>query len=140
MSAAKKKRPALSPEVLAGKVMAHPMRVAILGALEKLGKAASPNYFAKAFGVPVSHTAYHFKVLAASGAIALERTEPRRGATEHFYKLTGKLTPGNGSIELDDRQRGLLVRVIGDVPEMLLTVRESQDLLAIKKTLEGGSA
>ena len=50
----------------------------------------SPKTAAQTIGLPLPNTAYHFKVLREAGLIELSRTEPRRGAVEHFYKRARK--------------------------------------------------
>ena len=66
------------------KVISHPLRQRIM---VELGEAvASPNELATTFGEPLGRVSYHVRTLAAAGAIELVRTEPRRGAVEHFYR------------------------------------------------------
>jgi predicted transcriptional regulator len=48
----------------------------------------SPNELKKALNEGLSQVSYHVKVLKDFGMIELTRTEPRRGAVEHFYKAT----------------------------------------------------
>jgi len=47
---------------------------------------ASPNEIAKLIGEGVSKVGHHVKELFDSGCIEFVGTEPRRGATEHFYR------------------------------------------------------
>lgn len=49
---------------------------------------ASPNQMAQELKAPVGNVSYHVRVLADLGAIELVGTQPRRGATEHFYAAT----------------------------------------------------
>jgi DNA-binding transcriptional ArsR family regulator len=46
----------------------------------------SPTQLADRLGESVGNVSYHVKVLADANAIKLVRTEPRRGALEHFYR------------------------------------------------------
>jgi DNA-binding transcriptional ArsR family regulator len=46
----------------------------------------SPSDVAAALGARLNLVSYHTKVLLAAGLIELVRTEPRRGATQHFYR------------------------------------------------------
>jgi hypothetical protein len=46
----------------------------------------SPTQLADRLGEPVGNVSYHVKVLTEADAIELVRTEPRRGALEHFYR------------------------------------------------------
>ncbi|HEU4944516.1 MAG TPA: metalloregulator ArsR/SmtB family transcription factor [Solirubrobacterales bacterium] len=66
------------------KALAHPTRVAILD-LMNAGEW-SPNELKAALGEGLSQVSYHVKVLRDLEMIQLTRTEPRRGAVEHFYR------------------------------------------------------
>ena len=50
------------------------------------GRIASPNQLARELGLPLGRVSYHIRLLSDLGAIELVRTEPRRGALEHFYR------------------------------------------------------
>ncbi len=50
------------------------------------GRTASPNQLARELDLPLGRVSYHIRLLADLGAIELVRTEPRRGALEHFYR------------------------------------------------------
>ncbi len=67
------------------KALAHPLRVQILGALER--RTASPNELAEELGAPLGNVSYHMRQLASFGLVKLVRETPRRGAVEHYYKL-----------------------------------------------------
>jgi DNA-binding MarR family transcriptional regulator len=56
-----------------------------------LERTSSPNEIANALRVPLSTISYHIKDLQKKGAVELVKTEPRRGAIEHFYRAV--LTP-----------------------------------------------
>jgi DNA-binding transcriptional ArsR family regulator len=73
---------AIDPRVI--KALAHPLRVELLGALNQ--KVASPKELAEEFGERLPNVSYHIRVLVNAGCIELVRTEPRRGALEHFYR------------------------------------------------------
>ena len=49
---------------------------------------ASPRALAAALGEPLGNVSYHVRILRDLDCIELERTEPRRGALEHFYRAT----------------------------------------------------
>ena len=66
------------------KAITHPLRHRVLVALSE--GVASPKAVAKRLGVPLGRVSHHVRVLAELGAIELVRTEPRRGAVEHFYR------------------------------------------------------
>lgn len=67
------------------KALAHPLRVRILGALER--GTASPNELAAELDAPLGNVSYHVRQLASAGLLKLVRETPRRGAVEHFYSL-----------------------------------------------------
>ena len=50
------------------------------------GRIASPNELARELELPLGRVSYHIRLLNDLGAIELVRTEPRRGALEHFYR------------------------------------------------------
>jgi DNA-binding transcriptional ArsR family regulator len=66
------------------RAISHPLRHRLLGMLD--GRVASPNMLARELGLPLGRVSYHIRLLADLGAIELVRTEPRRGALEHFYR------------------------------------------------------
>jgi DNA-binding transcriptional ArsR family regulator len=68
------------------KALAHPIRVNVLDILNE--RVASPNQLAQELGEGLSQVSYHVKVLRDYECIELVRTEPRRGAVEHFYRAT----------------------------------------------------
>jgi DNA-binding transcriptional ArsR family regulator len=70
------------------KALAHPLRVRILGALER--RTASPSELADEFGAPLGNVSYHVRQLEALGLIKLVKTTPRRGAVEHHYRLDAR--------------------------------------------------
>ncbi len=63
----------------------HPLRRDILRLMAG-EKAVSPREIANALGLPLSSVSYHMRVLAERAAIALVRTKPVRGSTQHFYR------------------------------------------------------
>jgi DNA-binding transcriptional ArsR family regulator len=68
------------------KALAHELRVEILAILTE--QLASPNELAKMLDEGLSQVSYHVKVLRDYGVITLVKTEPRRGAVEHYYRAT----------------------------------------------------
>lgn len=66
------------------KVLTHPLRVRLCILL--YDRVASPNELANEIGGDLSQVAYHIKVLKEFDCIELVKTEPRRGALEHFYR------------------------------------------------------
>jgi len=72
------------------KALDHVLRQHIL--LATVAGEVSPNEMSKAFGEGLSQISYHVKVLRddCDGIIEETRTEPRRGAVEHFYRANAK--------------------------------------------------
>jgi DNA-binding transcriptional ArsR family regulator len=70
------------------KSLAHELRVEILTILTE--RMASPNELAKELNEGLSQVSYHVKVLKDYERIELLKTEPRRGAVEHYYRATSK--------------------------------------------------
>jgi DNA-binding transcriptional ArsR family regulator len=66
------------------KALSHPLRAEILTILHK--RVASPNQLSQELGEGLSQVSYHVKVLKDFDCIELVKTEPRRGAVEHFYR------------------------------------------------------
>ncbi|MBS1861882.1 MAG: helix-turn-helix transcriptional regulator [Actinobacteria bacterium] len=67
------------------KAVAHPLRLRILETIEQSGGIASPNQIAGVLDEPLGNVSYHVKTLLEYGWLDLVKTEPRRGAVEHFY-------------------------------------------------------
>jgi DNA-binding transcriptional ArsR family regulator len=101
------------------KALTDPRRVRVLSILNE--RVASPKELAEEFGESLSGVAYHFKVLRNFGLIELEKTEPRRGAVEHYYRATHRaLVPDDAWKALSAKtKRGIaddiMENVIGDV-------------------------
>jgi DNA-binding transcriptional ArsR family regulator len=68
------------------KALAHPLRVRILSSLHK--GISSPNQLSQELGEPLGNVSYHVKTLLEFDCVELVKTEPRRGAVEHFYRAT----------------------------------------------------
>jgi DNA-binding transcriptional ArsR family regulator len=68
------------------KALAHPLRVRILTSLHK--GISSPNQLSQELGEPLGNVSYHVKTLLEYDCVELVKTEPRRGAVEHFYRAT----------------------------------------------------
>ena len=67
------------------KALSHPLRRRVLERFIDEGEA-SPNEVAKQLGAPLSTVSYHVHILRDLQCIELVRTEPRRGAVEHYYR------------------------------------------------------
>ncbi len=70
------------------KALAHPLRVQILAILNE--RMASPNELSKELEEGLSQVSYHVKVLKDFECIEMVKTEPRRGAVEHYYRATSR--------------------------------------------------
>jgi len=71
------------------RVLAHPLRQQLLIMLHKHG-VSSPRELALRSGERLPNVSYHMRVLRDAGCIELVRTEPRRGAIEHFYRASAR--------------------------------------------------
>ncbi len=68
------------------KALAHPLRVQILDYLNEGER--SPRELEAELNEGLSQVSYHVKVLRDFELIEMTRTEPRRGAVEHYYRAT----------------------------------------------------
>jgi DNA-binding transcriptional ArsR family regulator len=70
------------------KALAHPLRVRILSSLHN--GISSPNQLAQELNEPLGNVSYHVKTLLEYDCVELVKTEPRRGAVEHYYRATDR--------------------------------------------------
>lgn len=87
--AAKKRRVTKRKKAVSDRLamaVGHPIRIDALRILNE--RTASPSELAKELGKGVSQVSYHIKELRQGKCIELVRTEPRRGAVEHYYRAT----------------------------------------------------
>jgi hypothetical protein len=63
------------------------MRIAILEHVDEVGEV-SPRAFTRSHQASLATASHHFRILARASLIQLFRTEPQRGAVEHFYVLS----------------------------------------------------
>jgi DNA-binding transcriptional ArsR family regulator len=75
-------------EARIAKALAHPLRARILGRLGE--RVASPGDLAVELGAPLGVVSYHVRMLRDYECIELVRTEPRRGALQHYYRATAR--------------------------------------------------
>jgi DNA-binding transcriptional ArsR family regulator len=68
----------------------HPLRAAILNALAD--REASPVELAKEMGESLANVSYHVRELHKLGAVALVRQRQVRGAVEHTYIATVRIS------------------------------------------------
>src|SRR6476619_3690861 len=77
-------------EARIAKALAHPLRARIL---QRLGeRVASPGDLATELNAPLGVVSYHVRMLREYECVELVRTEPVRGALQHFYKATARPT------------------------------------------------
>jgi DNA-binding transcriptional ArsR family regulator len=67
------------------KASGHPLRMRLLTFITERGEA-SPVEMSRALDVPLATVSHHTRVLRDLRYIELSRTEPRRGAMEHYYR------------------------------------------------------
>lgn len=67
------------------RAVAHPLRVEILEVLVGKGEM-SPTEIAETLKSKPGNVSYHVNVLRECEVLELVRTEPRRGALEHYYR------------------------------------------------------
>lgn len=75
------------------RALAHPLRREILEVLNE--QEASPNIVSGLLDEKLYTVSYHTRVLNECGVITLTRTEPRRGATENFYRALPESSIGH---------------------------------------------
>jgi DNA-binding transcriptional ArsR family regulator len=93
-------------EARIAKALAHPLRARIL---QRLGeRVASPGDLAVELGAPLGVVSYHVRMLRDYDCIELVRTEPVRGALQHFYRATARPSLGAALDELPAALRGEL--------------------------------
>ncbi len=64
--------------------LSHPLRTRILAILNE--RTSSPSLLSQELNEGLSQVSYHVERLKKLGLIELVKTEPRRGAVEHFYR------------------------------------------------------
>src|SRR4051794_32177294 len=80
--------PGGSSEARIAKALAHPLPARIL---QRLGeRVASPGELAVELGASLGVVSYHVRMLRDYDCVELVRTEPRRGALQHFYRATAR--------------------------------------------------
>jgi DNA-binding MarR family transcriptional regulator len=67
--------------------LVHPTRMAVLREIDRM-EEASPRRLADVLDESISNIAYHVRALHRAQLLREARTAPRRGAVEHFYRLT----------------------------------------------------
>src|SRR3954466_2191495 len=80
--------PGETSEARIAKALAHPLRARILRRLGE--RVASPGDLALELGAPLGVVSYHVRMLRDYDCVELVRTEPVRGALQHFYRATAR--------------------------------------------------
>jgi hypothetical protein len=78
------------PAADAAKAISHPLRATILNGLYE--REASPIQLAPELGEPVANVSYHVREPHRLGTIRPVRTRQVRGAVEHFYTATVRIS------------------------------------------------
>src|ERR1700750_1870071 len=87
--------PGETSEARIAKALAHPLRARLLHRLGE--RVASPGDPALELGAPLGVVSYHVRMLRDYDCVELVRTEPRRGALQHFYRATARAQLREGS-------------------------------------------
>ena len=106
------------PDELLAKAFSHRLRLRILERLSE-HRVASPSELAHVLGEPLGNVSYHVRMLRELDCVELVRTEPRRGALEHFYRgLVSPWLDDERSAQLPATLRGkTLARTLSEILE-----------------------
>jgi DNA-binding transcriptional ArsR family regulator len=119
----KRRREASSPTVdqRVVKALAHPLRVEILAILND--RMASPNELSRELEEGLSQVSYHVKVLRDFEMIEMVKTEPRRGAVEHYYRASAEAFITSDQLKLMPKsaQKGIWAPVMADIEQDVST-------------------
>jgi DNA-binding transcriptional ArsR family regulator len=107
------------------KALAHPLRIEILAILND--RMASPNELSKELEEGLSQVSYHVKVLRDFEMIEMLKTEPRRGAVEHYYRASEKVFIPSWMLKLAPKsaQRSIWGDVLADIEQDVGTSLET---------------
>ena len=126
-------------EARIAKALAHPLRARIL---QRLGeRVASPGDLALELDAPLGVVSYHVRMLRDYDCVELVRTEPVRGALQHFYKATARPNLDEGQWRaLPTTLRGELIgetiqSLVGDLAEAADAGRLEDPDVVLKRTL-----
>lgn len=108
------------------KAMAHPLRVQIVGVLNK--QVMSPSGFARTYDVKLQNASYHFRFLKEHGLIEEAGSRPVRGSTEHFYRAVKRvLFDGRAWDELPPSIKAQVsARILSDFLEAVATAMKGE--------------
>jgi DNA-binding transcriptional ArsR family regulator len=107
------------------KALAHPLRIEILAVLND--RMASPNELSKELEEGLSQVSYHVKVLRDFDMVEMVKTEPRRGAVEHYYRASEKVFISSDQLKLIPKsaQVGVWSPVMADIEQDVSTSLET---------------
>jgi DNA-binding transcriptional ArsR family regulator len=105
------------------RMLAHPIRRRILRRLEE-AKFASPAELGRELELPVATVSYHMRVLRSNGAVKQVKTRRVRGATEHFFRSTGKVSLRSDAETALDRITEVVDVREGETDVMIEAVRD----------------
>lgn len=110
------------------KALAHPLRWQILALLNE--REWSPNELSEELVEGLSQISYHVKVLNDYELIEMIKTEPRRGAVEHFYRAVERAyLPTGISKNLPQSGRDIIAnKVLQDIDNDLGAAIKSRKL------------
>jgi DNA-binding transcriptional ArsR family regulator len=96
------------------KAMAHPLRVRILAYMND--RPWSPSELSDELVEGLSQISYHVKVLKDFELIEMTKTEPRRGAVEHYYRAIERVFMPSGITKQFPKsaQRGMYMDTLED--------------------------
>lgn len=123
LNEASKQEKARSLEQRLHKALAHPLRVRILDLMNT--REWSPRELERELGEGLSQVSYHVKVLLDFELIEMTKTEPRRGAVEHYYHaLVRSYAPAGMAKDMPKSAQeivgnGILERIDDDVAASL---------------------
>jgi DNA-binding transcriptional ArsR family regulator len=108
------------------RAMAHPLRVQILGVLNK--RVMSPSGFARTYDLKLQNTSYHFRFLKELGLIEEVDSRQVRGSTEHFYAAVKRvLFDGRAWDELPPSIKAQVsARILSDFLEAVATAMDHE--------------
>ena len=131
--------PGETSEARIAKALAHPLRARIL---QRLGeRVASPGDLAVELGAPLGVVSYHVRMLRDYDCVELVRTEPVRGALQHFYRATARPNLDEGQWRtLPTTLRGELIGetiegLVGDLAEAADADRLDDRDVVLQRTL-----
>jgi DNA-binding transcriptional ArsR family regulator len=114
---AKSEQKRVEREQLIHKALGYPLRHTIFTIISE--RVASPVEISREIGEPVSNISHHMRVLVKLGFAEEVGSQPRRGATEHFYRAIAK--PWIDTSDWDAMPEGARKSFLGEVVERYLS-------------------